>query len=80
MGDAGDDHHAIGIVDGVDDPMVAHPDPEIVAALEPDDPCRPRLQGESIKGDVDSRPSWFVDALVCLDRVRVQPDFVWPAL
>ena len=46
MGDPGDEHEALGVVDRVHDPVIAHPDPEVVATGELHCAPRTRVNGE----------------------------------
>ena len=53
MGDPGDEHEALGVVDRVHDPVVAHPDAKVVAAGELHGAVRTRLCREAVDRALD---------------------------
>ena len=57
MGDSRDDHESLGIVDGVDDPVIADPDAEVVSTGEL------RRSGRAWLGrkGIDRGPDSFLD-------------------
>lgn len=54
VGDSRDDYKALGIVDGVDDAVVAYADAVVVAPGQLHRSPRPRVGGEGVDGGTDS--------------------------
>lgn len=74
VGNAGDDHQAPALVDGVHDPVV--PDPVIVATGELDASSRPRIVGQALDRDRDAAAQRVVEAPIRTRRLGVEADLV----
>ncbi len=77
MSDPGDDNHALLIIDGVDDPVVADSDSIVVSAGEPDNARRAGIDCESVDCGTDSVTEGALQAAVRARRRRVEPDVVF---
>lgn len=53
MRDPSDEHEALGVVDRVHDPVVAHPDPEVVSSRELRRAARARVDSEPVYRRLD---------------------------
>jgi hypothetical protein len=76
MGDSGDDHTTSGVVDRVDDAVVAHTDAEVVATGELDRPSGARVDGKGIDGRADPLLDGPLQLPVLARRDREEPDVV----
>jgi hypothetical protein len=70
------EHNLLGVVDGVDDPVVADADAEVVAAGEPHDPVGTRLYGELVDRCTETLTNGTLKAAVRACRVRMETDLV----
>lgn len=77
--DPGDDHHAVAVVDGVHDPVVADPDPVVVAAGELDGAGWAWLERERVDRVSDAIEERGVKASVRAHGLAVQAHLVRPA-
>ena len=78
MGDPGDEHEALGVVDRVHDPVVAHADPEVVAAGELRRTSRARVGCEPVDRGLDPVAHGATEPAKRSHGFGVQPDLVHP--
>ena len=76
MGNAGDDYEALVVIDGVDNPILAHSNPVIIAAGEPGRPDRSWIAGEGIDGCRDPIVDRTLKTPIRPSRLRVETDLV----
>lgn len=76
MGDSSDDHDALGVIDGVHDPVVAHSNSIIVAPGELDGAGRAGIAGKCVDGGCDALSEWVVETSVRPRCLRMQADVV----
>jgi hypothetical protein len=76
MTDSGDDHQALGVVDGVDHSVVADSSPVVLSAGKRCYPDRPRIRSETVDDDPDSIAHDSVEASVLASRRGLESDLV----
>ena len=76
VGDSGDDHQALLLVDRVNDPVVADSDPVVVAAGQLDCARRPRVMRQAVDRGRNSFLQLAVEAAIGPGRLGVEANVV----
>jgi hypothetical protein len=76
VSESSDEDEALGIIDGVHDPVVAHANAIVVSAGELRHPHRPRIDRQAVDDDSDSIAEPPLEASVFASRRGLQSNFV----
>lgn len=75
-GNACDDHQTVGVINGIDDAVVADADPEVVSPGQLHGAPRPRIDTERVDRRFDPVTERTLQAPVLAGRRRMEPDLV----